>query len=109
MKNETTVRTLLCEISHQEFIEFSEELARNLTKLSEFEVEKARISEKMKTPKLRVQELVPIVDSKQMKKPVDCIWTIDWENGQRFLIRVDTGEELENDIIPEHMKQSRLI
>lgn len=103
----TLTRQLAVTLTDEEFIHYSEELARTLKEINELTIQRSRLNSLMKPKNERVDELVPIIDSKQVPRDVECAWTYYWEIGRRTLHRLDTYQVVEEDIIPENERQQR--
>lgn len=103
----TFTRELPVTLTVDEFIAYSEELSRTLKEINELTIQRSRLNSLMKPKNERVDELVPIIDSKTVRRDVECRWTYYWEIGRRTLFRLDTYEVVEDDIIPENERQQR--
>ena len=101
-------RHLPVKLSSHEIEEYGKELALVIVNKGKLEAEKAVLSKKIKPLVERLEELAPVVDSGEEGRDVACRWYYDWPSGERFLVREDTLELVETDVIPEWEKQQKL-
>jgi hypothetical protein len=104
--NET--RRLLCELTDLEVMEKGIMLKDCLKQLTEFEVEKARITAHMKPVKSQIEDLVPIIDTRKEMREVECDWRYDWPKSVKILYRTDTFEEVDRKPITDAERQIQL-
>lgn len=104
--NET--RRLLCELNDHEVMEKGILLKDCLKQLTEFEIQKARISAAMKPVKSQIEDLVPIIDTRKEVREVECDWRYDWPKSIKILYRTDTMEEVERKPITDAERQIQL-
>jgi len=95
-------------LSDETLLEYGKEQSKLLVEIAEHDLEKARITAKAKPKKERVEHLATAIDSGKEIQAVDCNWEYDWTRGKKTLYRLDTGEEIDNDVIQEWEKQQRL-
>jgi phosphotransacetylase len=95
MERQTEKLRLLCELNDNEVMERGIQLADSLKQIGVLEVEKARVTAKIKPIKDEVERLVPIIDQRKEMREVDCDYYYDWDKGKVNLYRADTGETVE--------------
>jgi hypothetical protein len=95
MGNQNEKLRLLCELNDNEVMERGIQLADALKQIGVLEVEKARVSAKIKPIKDEVERLVPIIDTRKEMREVDCDWHYNWDTNKRTLFRSDTYEKVE--------------
>ena len=101
-------RRLMVNLSAHEIEEYGKELATVIIDKGKLEAERAVLNKKIKPMVERLEELAPIVDQGREERDVECRWYYDYPNGERFLVRTDTMELVESDVIPEWERQQRL-
>jgi len=101
-------RTLTCELTEDELLARGDEMAKTYIQVAALDLEKKRLTAKIKPLDERIQELVLIIDSKQEERRVECRWVYSYDIGIKALIRPDTGEEIETGRIKDHERQQQL-
>jgi hypothetical protein len=111
MKKKET-RSLMCALNEDEANEYSKQLARTTTEIGELEEEKKNVTQdyanKINSKRSMTKSLAHKVTTRQEMRPVDCYWDYMWATSERRLVRLDTHQEVEVDVIPEHERQQRL-
>lgn len=95
-------------LTSQEIEEYGKELAEVIVQKGGLEVERAALNKAIKPLTERLEALAPIVKEGKEEREVECRWFYNWASGERYLVRVDTMELCETDVIPEWEKQQRL-
>lgn len=106
--NRTETRKLMCQLTEHEVMQRGEEMAKTYIQVAALDMEKKRITAKIKPLDERIEELVTIIDSKEEERDVECRWVPDWTAGIKSLIRNDTGEEVEFKKLQEWERQQNL-
>lgn len=92
----TEERHLTCELSDAEVKQYGEDLAHRLMDITALELEKSRITAKIKPIKEDVEELVGKIDTQEEVRQVVCDWFYDWDNDKKWLVRTDTFSTVPN-------------
>ncbi len=111
-KNEETL-TLQCELTDDERLEYSKELAEELTKQSETEGALKSMAQQMKGQiqehEARIGVLVNMVNIGREFRPVKCDIVYDWDGDRKIYYRQDTGIECRKDLISGNERQEYLL
>lgn len=107
MKTHETCR-LLCELTDTEVMEKGIELKDCLKRITELEVEKARINNQIKPIKGLIEELVPVIDTRKEIRDVECDWHFNFDTGVKTLFRTDTYEKVKDQPISDYERQQQL-
>ena len=95
-------------LSNAELVVIGEELAHTHKEISTLTEDKARITARIKPKEKRIEELVVLIDTKEDVREVACRWEYSWTTGEKLLIRQDTFEAIETDLIQEKERQQYL-
>lgn len=102
-------RELHCHLTEQEVARHSDMLASKMLEQREAEATLDSIKKdyKAKIEKIdaHINELLRKVSKKQELRTIMCEWSFNWPDGQKKLVRTDTGEVIAEDQIREHEQQ----
>ncbi len=101
-------RILPCKLDGMEIEDRGRELAAVLIEKEKLEEQRKEINEQIKPKTARIKELAAAIESESEEREVSCEWRNDWDADERNLIRLDTGEIIETDVIPEYERQVHL-
>lgn len=105
-------RFLRYEFTPQELKERSVRLAKVNREIGEAEAERAK-SKKQLDDKIKELEgersslSTKVIDGSELRH-IECKIVYDYDNDSKTVIRLDTGEQVETGIIPEHERQTEL-
>jgi hypothetical protein len=105
----TENKMLMHFLTDDELIQKGEELVKLYKEISVLDAEKKRLSHKIKGLDEQIEDLIKIIDAKEEERNVLCRWVYNWKKGTKHLIRTDTGEELQYDLIEDWERQQKLI
>lgn len=107
------VRQLRVKLTGGEIAKYSKELAKQNQDLKEVEEAKKEVVGKydsqIKTIKLALLNLSRKVTTEEEDRNVDCWWDYDFAKGEKSLIRSDTGEVVETQIIRDEERQKSFL
>lgn len=110
LKNEK--RTLSCDLSDEEVREYSNDLARLTSSISELEEEKkntaSNYGNKISTQRSQTKELARKISTKKELREVHCENFYDWPDGLVITTRQDTMQVIDTEPIPEWERQQHL-
>lgn len=101
-------RVLDCILTEDDVIRLTAEQDEKHKERSKMEFEVSCLKSKIKPLAERIEEIFRIRDAGKESRDVNCKWDYNWKKGEKYLIRLDTGEEIEQDIIQEWEKQAHL-
>ena len=107
MQKET--RKLTVQLTDLEVENYGRELASCLVKIETLNEQRKAITQTIDPLKKRSTVLSQTIEDGNEIRDIECSWQYDWSRSERSLYRLDTGEIVETDIIPEHEKQQHLI
>ena len=107
--NRTVNRHLACTLTENELLSFGTELADvNLT-IQTTEAEKKEAAKAfnatLKRDRLREKLVSEFIRTGIEEREVNCQWNYDFDSGRKTLVRNDTGEVLESDMISDRERQ----
>lgn len=107
-----TKRPLACKLTKDELLAYSKDLSGALSdrKREEENLDSYKAQSKSKTQSLegQINLLSEKIYSEKEYREIDCEWRYDFKKGVKTLFRLDTGEEIGNEIIAEHEKQEEM-
>lgn len=101
----TETRTLPVPLHDSDFEALGKELASCLVSVAKIEDQKKALNETIKPMKKRAEVLSQAIEDGQEMRPVSCTWEYNWAGGTRSLYRNNTGEILQEEAIPESIRQ----
>ena len=104
----TETRTLPVSLHDSDFEVLGKELASCLVGIAKIEEQRKALNETIRPMKKRAEELSQAIENGQELRPVSCTWEYNWAGGTRTLYRNDTGESLQEEAIPENIRQQTL-
>lgn len=107
LRNKET-RQLDCILTEDDIITLTAEQDEKHKERSKMEFEVSCLKSKIKPLAERIEEIFRIRDAGKECREVECKWQYDWKAGVKYLVRMDTAEEVEQDIIQEWEKQQHL-
>lgn len=107
MSKYTESRKLTCQLTEHELLERGNEMAKTYMQVTALDLEKKRISAKIKPLDERIEQLVVIIDTKEEERDTECRWVFNWATGIKRLYRTDTGLELDSREIRAHERQQQ--
>ena len=108
MTIKTESRKLMCQLTEDELLRRGDEMAKTYMQVAALDLEKKRISAKIKPLDERIEALVVIIDTKEEERDTERRWVFDWALGVKRLYREDTGLELDFREIRAHERQQQL-
>ncbi len=107
---EYITRELKYELTQDELLSYSRQLAKNQQDKGEAESGKKSVvadyNDKIARLNSEIQILSRKVANGYEHRPIKCRWQYHWENGKKVLLRLDTGEIVEAaEITPEERQQ----
>jgi hypothetical protein len=99
-------RTLPITLTDHEIETYGRELATCLVNAARLAEQRKALNSAIKELDTRATELSEAIDSGQELREVACSWSYDWAIDTKTLYREDTGEVVENGLIPEHERQT---
>jgi hypothetical protein len=108
MTIKTETKKLTCVLSEHELLERGDELAKTYMKVAALDMEKKRITSRIKPLDERIEMLVTIIDTKEEERDVDCEWNYDFNLGLKRLRRGDTYEVIDSNEIKDWERQQML-
>lgn len=101
-----------CQLTADEKLTYSKELAESINSKRRSEDSltafKSQVNSEIKGFEAKINLLSQKISSGTEYREVPCRIEYDWNGKTRCWIRIDTGEEVKNDIIPEAMYQKNL-
>lgn len=108
MSLKTETKKLMCQLSEQELLERGNEMAKTYMQVAALDLEKKRITAKIKPLDERIEALVVIIDTKEEERSVACEWHPDFALGIKKLRRLDTYEVIDTREIRDFERQQQL-
>jgi hypothetical protein len=109
---ENIVENLKCVLTKEELLVYGKEVAQA-------QLNKVTTMDNLKSYQTKIKSDIAICDAKINSvsekirsgtewRDVECTVTFDWDKGIKSIYRIDTGEFIRDDIIPEHERQEKL-
>lgn len=106
------IKTLECVLTDSEIISYSKELGDRISERNRLEATKksymTQIGAEIASVNARISTLAEKVYSGREYREIECRITYDFETKTKSWWRIDTGEHIKDDIIPESELQEEL-
>ena len=111
-RKKVETRELPCKLTDEELLKYGKEFAESVNKLNRLEDSKKSYVSQIKAQIESAQAQVNLLSNKiatgEEYRKVECNIKWDWVNGEKSIIRTDTGEIVQTVIITEEEKQEQL-
>ena len=112
MRQKTCKKMLECKLTTEELVVRSKELSKALDEhdAAEDRLESARTQIKAEIASVEgtINKLKKVVGSGVEFREIECNIVYDWDKKEKIIVRSDTGETVDVDIIPEEDLQEHL-
>lgn len=109
--NKETIQ-LECVLTDAEKLVYGKELSQNLNKIQELDGQLQRFKDEIKSEMTTCETTVNVlsrkIDTGKEFRMIECVIARDWEKKTRTWTRMDTGEVVKDDIIPDFELQEEM-